>query len=71
MGTANTVVEEEDNREETENKNGGMSTREHLLQMLSISDTSVGHVNKTGDLATQAEGCWNGDTLADLCVTDI
>ena len=35
-GTANMVVKEEDNREETEVEGDGMPTREHILQMLGM-----------------------------------
>ena len=46
-GTANTVIKEEDNGEETGVKEDKMPTQEHLLQMLGMSNTLIGNVNNT------------------------
>ena len=48
-----------------------MSTREHLLQMLSMSNTVVGHINNTDEPSMKAEGCWDRDTLTNLGFTNI
>ena len=47
-----------------------MSTREHLLQRLSMSNTVVGHINNTDEPAMKAEGCWDRDILANLGFTN-
>ena len=70
-GTVNAVVEEEDDREETEVKEDGMPTQEHLLQMLGMLNTLIGNVNSTDEPTTKASGCWNGDTLANLGFTNL
>ena len=45
QGVANTVVKEEDDGEEMEVEEDGFPPQEHLLQMLGMSNTSVGNVN--------------------------
>ena len=70
-GTENEVVEEENDGEETEAKEGKIHTKEHLLQMLGMSNTLADYVNNTEEPATKAEGCWDGDTLAHLGFTNI
>ena len=64
-------MEEENDGEETEAKEGKIHTKEHLLQMLGMSNTLVDYVNNTEEPATKAEGCWDGDTLAHLGFTNI
>jgi hypothetical protein len=70
-GTANAVVEEEDDGEETDVEEDGMPTREHLLQMLGMSNTLIGNVNNVEEPTAKAEGCWDGDTLSHLGFTNI
>ena len=48
-----------------------MPTREHLLQMLGMSNTLIGSVNNTEEPTAKAEGCWDGDTLSQLGFTNI
>ena len=67
----NTVVKEEDDREETEVKEDGMPTQEHLLQILGMSNNLVYNVNNFEELDAKAGGCWDGDTLANLGFTNI
>ena len=70
-GTTNTVVEEEDDKEETETKEDGKPNRDHLLQMIYMTNTVNGHANSPEEPAAKAEGCWDGDTLANLGFTNI
>ena len=46
QGTANEVVEEEDDGEETEVEEDGFPPREHLLQMLRMSNALIGNVKQ-------------------------
>ena len=70
-GTANAVVEEEDDGEETEVQVDMMPSQEHLLQMLVMSNTLVGNVNTTQDPSTKTEGCWDSANLVDLGFANI
>ena len=71
-GTANAVVEEEDDGEETEVEDDGFPPREHLLQMLGMQHATVGQMNKSEEPTTKASGgCWDGDTLGDLGFTNL
>ena len=70
-GTANTVIKEEDNGEETGVKEDKMPTQEHLLQMLGMSNTLIGNVNNTEEPAAKSEGCWDGVTLTHLGFTNL
>ena len=71
-GTANAVVEEEDDGEETEVEDDGFPPREHLLQMLGMQNAIVGQMNKSEEPTTTASrGCWDGDTLGDLGFTNL
>ena len=71
QGTVNAVVEEEDDGEETEVKEDGFPPREHLLQMHGMSNTLIGHANKSEEPASKASGCGNGDTLSNLGFANI
>ena len=55
-GTANTVVEEEDDGEETEVEDDGFPPREHLFQMLGMQNVIVGQMNKSEEPTTTASG---------------
>ena len=69
--TANTVANQEDNKEETETKDDGLQTWDHLFQMLGMSNTLIRHVNEPEEPAAKAGGYWNGETLANLGFANI
>ena len=43
-----------------------LPTREHLLRMLSMSNTLIGNGSDIEEPATKSKGCWDGDTLSCL-----
>ena len=67
----NTLIEEEGNGEETEVKEVGMPTREHLLQMLGMPNTLVDNVSDIEEPATKFKRCSDRDTLSHLGFIDI
>ena len=48
-----------------------MPNREHLLQMIGMSNTLVGNVNGTEEPSTKSKRCWDGDTLSRLGFSNI